>query len=148
MTAVRTKNAQRAKFEWMASELARQMGGRIAARRREVGMTQDAVAREMATTITGTTVSKWERGEHRPTDANLQRLAEILGVEPSYFMVDAPTGAVPDLMDAMKSEPAALRQIQATLDEIVERLTRLESAAALQRGGRTPREEDDPPRAA
>lgn len=34
------------------------------------------------------TVSRWERGEHKPSDENIVRLAQVLDRDPSWFFSD------------------------------------------------------------
>jgi transcriptional regulator with XRE-family HTH domain len=54
------------------------LGKRIAARRKELGLTQEALAEKLG--ITAQAVSKWENDQSCPDISTLPRLAEILGV--------------------------------------------------------------------
>jgi DNA-binding XRE family transcriptional regulator len=64
------------------------MGGRIAALRKEKGMTQLELARRM--NVTDKAVSKWERDKAAPDVYSLPRLAELLGVTPDTLLTAVP----------------------------------------------------------
>lgn len=55
--------------------------GLIGAIREKKGMTQDYVAAELRTHKLS--VSRWERGEVQPHNGNLERYAQLLGLEPA-----------------------------------------------------------------
>lgn len=60
----------------------------------EAQLTQRQVAERLGTE--SSLVSKWERGEHRPTDTNLEALAFLFGRTMAWLFTDhttpAPTG--------------------------------------------------------
>lgn len=71
-----------------------EIGGRIAQRRKELGWTHEHLAEEMGVRLR--TVQRWQKGRHPTTGkswlprlATLTRLADVMGVESSYF-VEAP----------------------------------------------------------
>lgn len=67
------------------------MGEVIAARRKELGMTQKELAVQM--NVTDKAVSKWERGLACPDVASIPRLAEVLGITINDLMNARPVGA-------------------------------------------------------
>lgn len=70
----------------MASERAKAIGERIRERRQVLGLTQEELARKTeSTTITGNVISRWERGENRPSDTSLELLAAGLELEVGYL---------------------------------------------------------------
>ena len=60
-----------------------QLGKKIAALRKEKGMTQRELGEEL--NISYQAVSKWERGESYPDFDTISKMAKIFGVEISYF---------------------------------------------------------------
>ena len=74
------------------------MGKVIAAKRRELGMTQLDLAEKMG--VTDKAVSKWERGLSCPDVSSLPRLAEILGMS-----VDELMQIKTEAMDAEEKDP-------------------------------------------
>lgn len=60
------------------------LGNKIAALRREKGMTQLELAEKMS--VTDKAVSKWERDLSIPDTASLPRLAELLGISVDELM--------------------------------------------------------------
>lgn len=60
-----------------------QVCGRVRSERVRVGLSQAQVARRIEVTDR-THVAKWEAGEWQPSDANLQRLAELFE-RPGYW---------------------------------------------------------------
>lgn len=111
------------RLQFMASEQAQRIGQRIRARRRELGLeTQRALAEEInVPTINNQVVSNWERGETKPSDENMRRLAAALKCDESYFYES--DEATPDLMGALRELAP-----NATLDQ---RLTALQETASL-----------------
>lgn len=59
----------------------------IRAARKASGLTQHDLAVALGRGD-AMTVSRWERGEHRPSDAYLVALAQVLGQDVSWFFVD------------------------------------------------------------
>lgn len=62
-----------------SERLAKRLGKRIAARRKSLGWTQDALAERMG--VDSETISRFERGAHLPSLPTLERLAIALRVE-------------------------------------------------------------------
>ena len=67
----------------------REMGLRIAARRRELGLTQKRLAEQME--VTAQSVSAWERGKTVPEAERLEVLADVLQISVSSLL----EGSVP-----------------------------------------------------
>lgn len=61
---------------------------RLRAARREAGLTQREVARQLG--IAAASVAQWEIGRSRPDIARLARLAELYGVRPDALLGDIP----------------------------------------------------------
>lgn len=118
---IRTNSLARRRFELMAAEYLERIGARIAARREELGLTQEDVARELPGKVTGQRVSLWERGKHRPRDDSLEALARILRVDVSYFMSQEPEkqNGTPDLF-AGESDQPQLVAIESKLDALTQ----------------------------
>ena len=77
-----------------------EMGSRIAARRRELGLTQAQLAAQMK--LTPQSVSAWERGKTVPEAERLEELAESLLTDEQYEMYEiymTTSGNNPELFD-------------------------------------------------
>jgi transcriptional regulator with XRE-family HTH domain len=74
----------------MASQPSRQIktivAANVQAARLSQGLTQSQLAAQIG--VESMAVSRWERGQVRPSDSNLQALASVLGHDPSWFFVD------------------------------------------------------------
>jgi transcriptional regulator with XRE-family HTH domain len=103
-----TKDVPRLRFELMAREHVQRIGARIRRRREELGLSQAAVAEEMPSPIDGNYISRWERGQHKPSDESLDRLAEILQTDRAYFLTDSIKAGTPDFLGGGR-EPAPTR---------------------------------------
>ena len=62
------------------------LGGKIAAKRKDLGMTQTEFAEKMC--VTRQTVSRWEAGTVLPDIEKIGDIAEILGVSCDYLLKD------------------------------------------------------------
>lgn len=95
----------------------RAIGQRIVDRRTELNLTQHELGLRTLK-ISGNEISRWERGQNKPSSENLELLAEALGVSPSYllFGADAPAGAT----QASAEVAYQLRGINKRLSEIVD----------------------------
>ena len=89
----------------------------IAARRKELGMTQKDLAEKM--NVTDKAVSKWERGLACPDVASIPRLAEVLGI------------TVGDLMNAQPAEPPKDNEVHKVVDTILKVIPLAMGAAAI-----------------
>ena len=69
-------------------------GALIAARRRELKLTQEQLAARIG--VTGKAVSKWERGQGCPDVSLLPGLAETLGVQIEQLLVGSAPASRPD----------------------------------------------------
>ena len=69
------------------------IGARIAARRKQLGLTQRELAEQMG--VTDKAVSKWERDLARPDVQSLPHLADILGLSIETLMDDTPPAMTP-----------------------------------------------------
>lgn len=81
------------------------MGEIIAARRKDLGMTQKELAEKM--NVTDKAVSKWERNLSCPDVGSIPRLAEVLGL------------SVAELMDSQLAETVQPKQWQVILDLVL-----------------------------
>lgn len=70
-----------------SSDLAAIIGRNIRSARKDAGLNQRQLA-ERVGVVDGMAVSRWERGEHRPSAASLIQLAEALGCEIGWFYTD------------------------------------------------------------
>jgi transcriptional regulator with XRE-family HTH domain len=104
----------------MASERARQIGERIKARREQLQLTQEELARKTeAPAITGNVISRWERGSNRPSQPNLEALANALEVAEGYLTFGNERPApVPAAVDGQLLD--RLAGIEARLGELVD----------------------------
>ena len=68
------------------------LGEKIAALRKQSGMSQDDLASKIV--ITRQAVSRWERGESVPDVENIVQLSEIFGVTTDYLLKDGVSTAV------------------------------------------------------
>lgn len=76
------------------------MGGMIASLRREKGMTQADLAKQMG--VTDKAVSKWERDLSCPDVQTLPKLAEVLGISVEELLQPTPkTGNLPSSAGAI-----------------------------------------------
>lgn len=87
------------------------MGEIIAARRKELSMTQKELAAKL--NVTDKAVSKWERGLAFPDINSIPQLAEVLGV------------SVVELMDSQTQEKEEASPMKHTLKETVDLILRV-----------------------
>lgn len=106
------------------AELKARIGGRMRELREErkendPKWTQDYVARLVEPMLSGTQMSRWERGENRPEDDRLERIAEIYETSVADLYAGPvadrkPKGQTPDVLrqldGAANGELAALRE--------------------------------------
>ena len=72
------------------SKLAQRVGARIKARRIDRGLSQNALARRIPDTpVSAGYISRWERGENMPSWANLEAVADALGVSVAWLFAEA-----------------------------------------------------------
>ena len=57
---------------------------RLAARRKELGLTQRALARRAG--LSQALIAEVERGKHPPSPSSLAEIAEALGMKPDHFV--------------------------------------------------------------
>jgi transcriptional regulator with XRE-family HTH domain len=114
----------------MAAEHTQRIGTRIRQRREALGMTQADLAAKVGGKTDAQQISKWERGQHKPGDDRMERIAVALDVSPVYFMAPEPKDGTPNLIGALAERPAqaaddlqALRQDVAALREDVAEIT-------------------------
>lgn len=69
------------------TDLAAIVAANIRSARAALGLTQREVALKLGTGDV-MAVSRWERGEHKPNDANLIALAGVLGKPVAWFYTD------------------------------------------------------------
>lgn len=87
------------------------MGEIIAARRKELGMTQKELAAKL--NVTDKAVSKWERGLAFPDISSIPQLAEVLDV------------SVAELMDAQSDEKQEEAPMKETFKEMMDLILRV-----------------------
>lgn len=63
------------------------LGEALRRRRQGCGMTQELVAEQLG--VSRQAVSRWEKGEARPSTANIQALAELYGIAPAELLQEA-----------------------------------------------------------
>ena len=120
----------------MASEQARRMGRRIAERRKELGWTQRELAENIpAPKVTADYVSKWERGEHAPSDEHMPLLCAALEVDELDLRAGPiaerkPKTKTPDLMGTVNGDVPDddLRQQLARIDQRLKRIEKILSS--------------------
>ena len=108
----------------MAAEYLQRMGERMAERRKELGLTQEQVARQLPGETSGAHVSRWERGLHRPSDDTLEALAKVLKVDVAYFLAApaAKLNGTPDPFAESAGLTARVEELHAKLDRIMQAL--------------------------
>lgn len=81
----------------------KEVGGKIAARRKEMNMTQMELADRMGVSFQA--VSNWERGNSMPDIAKLPDISETLGISIDDLLVDdAPTRLIRHILDGDEQE--------------------------------------------
>lgn len=89
------------------------LGSKIAGKRKDLGMTQQEFADEMA--VTRQTVSRWETGTVLPDIDKISDIAELLGVSCDYLLKDdvteehtAPMKGVGRLLESLRGKTVGL----------------------------------------
>lgn len=133
MTVAKTRTVAALTFELMARKHAKDVGRRLRQRREELGLSQSQVAQRMpGGPIEAQRVSKWERGENKPNDENLERLATGLNVDVSYFYSDDPEPETGDLMGALDGRGAEILSLLRSNEERLARIEELLAARELE----------------
>lgn len=91
-----------------------EVGARIKARRRILGMSQGKLAEALG--VTFQQVQKYEKGTNRVGASRLQNVATILGVPVSYFFPDQSSGTQGDLTPNPGNEITAFLATNEGLD--------------------------------
>jgi transcriptional regulator with XRE-family HTH domain len=100
-----TAQLEALRLQLMASEIAVRIGERLRARREELGLNQRELADRMPAAVSNQHVSNWERGVYKPSERYLEKLAEALDVDVSYFYArDDEPRETPDLMGAFSGD--------------------------------------------
>jgi transcriptional regulator with XRE-family HTH domain len=136
-----TNRVERLRFEAQVAEIAHRIGARIAELRKEKQLqdpkwTQDYLARQVDPDLTSSQVSRYERGEVKPHDDRLEKIAEVLGTDLGDLYA-GPMSArrkteAPDVLSALNGgglngrRDEALARIEEKLDEILNRLDGIE----------------------
>lgn len=102
----------------MAARYKERVGERIKAAREALKWSQARLAQEMPGSLDSASISRWETGKVEPRADNLQALADVLGVDPSFFLVPAPEPGTGDLMGALSTDETQLDRIEGRLDRI------------------------------
>lgn len=114
----------------MAAEYLERMGARIRARREELHLTQEDVARRFPGRTTGNQISRWERGANRPGDQQLEALAKVLDVPVAYFFAPPPTSNGTDVLSALRPADGQLDRIERLLQQTSVQVSDLEHTVA------------------
>ena len=94
-----------------AAELEREIGARIRARRRQLGLSQSQLANQLG--VSFQQVQKYERGANRVAASTLVATAQALGVGVGWLVgEDAPQEGEQELLSAL-SRPGALELLLA-----------------------------------
>lgn len=123
------------RVQLMAAESTARIGERIKDLREQRGITQAALARALPGVVEASAVSRWERGKVRPRDETMEKLAEVLGVDFSYFVAPEPAGgSAPDLMsrfsdDDMRGLAERVDRVEQKIDRVLALLTPPEAVA-------------------
>lgn len=83
---------------WTEEDVDKYVGGRIRARRVELGLSQTAVADQLG--LTFQQVQKYERGYNRVSASRLYDLTKILGVDIAYFFEGFRDDDIPETPEA------------------------------------------------
>ena len=109
-----------------------EVGARIAMRRRKLGWTHERLARKMSVGLR--TVQRWQKGRDPKTGkswlprlATLMRLADVMGVERSYFIEDDSTleeeRKIADRLEALEEKVAlGFEAIEKAIEKLAEQL--------------------------
>jgi transcriptional regulator with XRE-family HTH domain len=115
-----------------------EIGARIAARRRELGWTHRHLADQMK--VGERTVQRWQVGRNPkngkswlPRLGTLMELAEVMGVERSYFVkredeTTVQAEQLQSIADGVALLERSQEDVHSSLDEILEHLKRLEDS--------------------
>lgn len=122
------------RLQFMAGEMAHQIGARIRQRREELGLKQaQLAARFDSDAINNQRISDWERGVHRPSERYMEQLAVALERDVSWFYAGEPSAETPDLMARLSpGDGSQLDRIEAKLDELLSRLPEAGLAGVLE----------------
>jgi transcriptional regulator with XRE-family HTH domain len=94
-----------------AAELEQEIGARLRARRRQLGLSQSELAARLG--VSFQQVQKYERGANRVAASTLMAAAEALSVSVGWLLAEAaPLDGEKDLLSAL-SRPGALEILQA-----------------------------------
>lgn len=80
----------------MSTELGRQIGARIAQRRKEQGLTQSALGSRMDPPADPQKVSRWERAENELSFATLEAVAAALSVSTDELLTGVAADPAPE----------------------------------------------------
>jgi len=89
-------------------KLAKRIGKRIAARRKQLNWTQEQLAERVR--VDAETISRFERGANLPSLPTLDRMANVLRVDVGHLMSQAKTPAIAEveilsaLLDGLQSQ--------------------------------------------
>lgn len=119
------------RLQIMASQHAERIGGRIRARREEMGLKQRQLADLIPSdAVDNQRISDWERGVNMPSARYMEMLADALQRPIAWFHEEAGEPQdTPDLMGALAGTPGQLDRIEAKIDA----LTKLVAQAELER---------------
>lgn len=119
------------RFELMAAEHTALIGDRIRAAREKAGLSQRELADQIPGKADGGQVSKWERGEHRPSDDTLKAIAQALGRDIAWFHSREPDKShTPDPFAASNGIEDRLAHIERQLETLTQ-VVRLLASAGL-----------------
>jgi transcriptional regulator with XRE-family HTH domain len=107
-----------------ATEIDFSIGRRLAARRKEIDMSQQALGKDLG--VSFQQIQKYEKGTSRISAGRLFEMAKLLGVTVNYFFADA-IAASPGMAEESTSPPAPPMNPQAR--ELLEIFARIREKA-------------------
>lgn len=109
------------------------LGKRIKQRREEFRFSQHGLAGKMGPSVTGSTVSRWERGKHKPRDDYLEQLATALQTTVADLQAGphGEPGETPPLMEKVNGAGSEVAQRLARVEALLETLVAQGGATSL-----------------
>lgn len=135
---MKTTGAAALRLRLVVTEHQERMGKLIRARREELGLSRDEVARRMSAAAAeagevdktnGNAIYRYELGEVTPGPRKLDLLAQVLKTQVVNLMMEEPAQGTANLMDVLGSDPPHEDRVERLLREV---LTRLEALEQLQ----------------
>lgn len=114
-----TSEAARLRLASVAAEYVESLGRGMRFQREQLGLSRSEVARKLPGKTNENAIYRWEGGQHKPSDATLEALAEVLGVGHwTRFMDLDPQRAASKPQDTPDPFPSPADPLAARLDAI------------------------------